>query len=102
RISEYQFLLSGIYSDLVWVSYEIFTSCAIYVNPKCKSFMPYKKLLALLFFTIPIPLISQETDLPIDQRIQEGFKPVADFVYWLVFYPLSIGEFQMPIVVVIL
>ncbi len=64
--------------------------------------MPYKKLLILLILTIPKILFSQETTIPIDRRIEEGFKPVADFIYWIVFYPISILGYEIPIVVAIL
>lgn len=67
-----------------------------------QAFMHYKKLLFILFFTFPTLVLSQETAQSIEQRISDGFKPVADFLYWLVFYPISIGSVEMPIVVLIL
>lgn len=50
----------------------------------------------------PRLLFAQDNGKPIDQRIEEGFKPIADFIYWLIFYPVSFGDYQMPIVVLIL
>ena len=64
--------------------------------------MQYNKLLILILVGLPSLIFAQEESIPIDQRIEEGFKPLADFLYWLIFYPISIGEYQMPGVVMIL
>ncbi|MBY5958360.1 alanine:cation symporter family protein [Membranicola marinus] len=64
--------------------------------------MLFRKVLALLFLTFPAFLFAQESGKSIDQRIEEGFKPISDFIYWLVFYPISFGGYEMPFVVLIL
>lgn len=64
--------------------------------------MQYTKILTFILVGLPSMVLAQADTIPIDQRIEEGFKPVADFLYWLIFYPISIGEYQMPGVVLIL
>ncbi len=64
--------------------------------------MLFRKILALIFLSFPSFLLSQESAVSIDQRIEEGFKPISDFIYWLVFYPITIGDYEMPFVVIIL
>lgn len=64
--------------------------------------MIFRKIIISTFLFIPTLLLSQEPAITIDQRIEEGFKPISDFIYWLVFYPISFGEYEMPFVVLIL
>ena len=65
-------------------------------------FMYYKKLISIFIFSFPAILLAQNATGSIEQRIEEGFEPVANFLYWLVFYPLSIAGYEMPVVVLIL
>ena len=65
-------------------------------------FMHYKKLISIFIFSFPAILFAQNATGSIEQRIEEGFEPVANFLYWLVFYPLSIAGYEMPVVVLIL
>jgi len=65
-------------------------------------FMTFRKIILFTFLSIPTLLLSQEPAITIDQRIEEGFKPISDFIYWLVFYPISFGKYEMPFVVLIL
>ncbi len=64
--------------------------------------MHFIKLLTFLFTLTPSFLIAQNNPKSIDQRIEENFKPIADFIYWWVFYPIQIGNFEVPGVVMIL
>lgn len=61
-----------------------------------------RRILFLFCLFLPSFLFSQESSLSIDQRIEQGFKPISDFIYWLVFYPVVIAEMEVPIVVLIL
>src|SRR5690625_7616433 len=61
-----------------------------------------RRILLLFCLILPSFLFSQESSLSIDQRIEQGFKPISDFIYWLVFYPVVISEMEVPIVVLIL
>lgn len=54
-------------------------------------------LSVMSFLLLSIPVLAQEKGL--DQRIDEGFKPIADWWGWLIFYPLFEG---VPIVLVLL
>src|SRR5690606_34574942 len=65
-------------------------------------FMYYKKLISIFIFSFPAILLAQNATGSIEQRIEEGFEPVANFLYWLVFYPVSIAGYEMPVVVLIL
>lgn len=59
-----------------------------------------KKPFSLLFLVTPFFAFSQETT--IDEKIEAAFKPFADTVYSIVFYPISIVGIEVPIVVLIL
>lgn len=61
-----------------------------------------RRILILFFIVLPSFLFSQQSSLSIDQKIEKGFKPVSDFIYWLVFYPVTISGMEVPIVVLIL
>lgn len=61
-----------------------------------------RRILILFFIVLPSFLFSQQSSLSIDQKIEKGFKPVSDFIYWLVFYPVTISGMDVPIVVLIL
>lgn len=62
----------------------------------------FRRIVFFLFVLFPFILHSQNESRSIDKRIEEGFKPVSDFIYDLVFYPLTIGGYEMPFVVLIL
>ncbi len=55
-----------------------------------------KKFLALLFIIVPIITFAQEKGL--DQRIDEGFKPISDTISGIVFFPI----FGVPFVLILL
>ncbi len=60
-----------------------------------------KKLLALLLFAVPMFTFAQEKGLA--ERINDGFKPVADAWGAIVFYPVSLGgDVKMPLVIIML
>ena len=59
-----------------------------------------KKVLSLLLLAVPMLTFSK--DLTIDQKIEEQFKPFADAVSSVVFYPISIVGIDVPIVVILL
>lgn len=54
----------------------------------------------MLAFAIPMLTFAQE--LTIDEKIEEKFKPFADVVSSVVFYPISIVGIDVPIVVILL
>ncbi|UCS95079.1 alanine:cation symporter family protein [Echinicola marina] len=66
----------------------------------------YRKLLSFLIFLLPISLYAQETspteDLSFGQRIDQSFQPVADAWESLVLYPITIGDYNIPIVLILL
>lgn len=60
-----------------------------------------KKLLALLMLMMPILTFAQEKGLA--EKINEGFKPVADAWGSIVFYPVELGGgVKMPLVIIML
>jgi AGCS family alanine or glycine:cation symporter len=59
-----------------------------------------KRILSMLVFAIPMLTFAQE--LTIDEKIEEKFKPFADVVSSVVFYPISIVGIDVPIVVILL
>ncbi|HKJ07002.1 MAG TPA: alanine:cation symporter family protein, partial [Flavobacteriaceae bacterium] len=59
-----------------------------------------KKFLTLLTLIVPIMLFSQEQT--IDEKIEAKFKPFANTVSDVVFYPVSIVGIEVPIVIIIL
>jgi AGCS family alanine or glycine:cation symporter len=64
-----------------------------------------KKLLALLFLISPILTFAQDetvTNLTIDQKIDNFFKPIADAVGKVVFYSISLGGHKVPLVLIVL
>jgi AGCS family alanine or glycine:cation symporter len=60
----------------------------------------YKKLISMLF--LALPMLSSAQELTIDEQIEEKFKPFADAVSEVVFYPISIAGIDVPIVVILL
>jgi len=64
------------------------------------------KTLILTLFSIFIPFITfaQETstELSIDQKIDAFFRPIADFVGGIIFFPVSIVGHSVPIVLIVL
>ena len=64
-----------------------------------------KKLLALLFLISPILTFAQngsKAALTIDQKIDNFFKPIADFVGNIVFASFTFGGHKVPLVLIIL
>ncbi|MFL0061913.1 alanine/glycine:cation symporter family protein [Tenacibaculum maritimum] len=60
-----------------------------------------KKLLTLLFAIVPMLTFAQEKSLA--ERINEGFKPIADAWGGFVFYPVELGGgVKMPLVIIML
>ncbi len=68
--------------------------------------MRLKAFLLLTFFSIfinPFTSFSQEeTSVGIDQKINNFFKPIADFISGIVFYDITISGHSVPIVLIIL
>ncbi|MFQ3181018.1 MAG: AGCS family alanine or glycine:cation symporter, partial [Polaribacter sp.] len=60
----------------------------------------YKKLISM--FLLAAPMFSFAQELTIDEQIEEKFKPFADAVSEVVFYPISIAGIDVPIVVILL
>lgn len=60
-----------------------------------------RKLLAS-FFLLLIPIVGIAKEMSIDEKIEKGFKPFADWVGSIVFYPVSIVGISVPIVLIIL
>ena len=60
----------------------------------------YKKLLSLLL--IAVPMLSFAQELSMDQKIEAKFKPFANAVSSVVFYPISIVGIEVPIVIIVL
>ncbi|CAA0235456.1 alanine/glycine:cation symporter family protein [Tenacibaculum maritimum] len=60
-----------------------------------------KRLLTLLFAIVPMLTFAQEKSLA--ERINEGFKPIADAWGGFVFYPVELGGgVKMPLVIIML
>jgi len=59
-----------------------------------------KKLLSLLFLITPFFSFAQEMSM--DEKIEAKFKPFADAVSSVVFYPISIVGIDVPIVIIVL
>ncbi|TCI91839.1 alanine/glycine:cation symporter family protein [Tenacibaculum sp. M341] len=60
-----------------------------------------KKLCTLLFTIVPMLIFAQEKGLA--EKINEGFKPIADAWGSFVFYPIKLGEgIEMPLVIIML
>lgn len=59
-----------------------------------------KKLLSLLFLAAPFFTFAQEQTM--DEKIEAKFKPFADAVSSVVFYPIPIVGIDVPIVIIIL
>ncbi len=51
---------------------------------------------------LAVPMLSFAQELTIDEQIEEKFKPFADAVSAVVFYPISIAGIDVPIVVILL
>ncbi|AWW31274.1 alanine glycine permease [Echinicola strongylocentroti] len=66
----------------------------------------YRKLLSFLIFLFPISLLAQEAapteELSFGQRIDRSFQPIADAWESLVLYPIPIGGYDIPIVLILL
>jgi len=60
-----------------------------------------KKLLTVFLAIIPFLTFAQE-NLSIDEQIEKGFKPIADFFTHWVFFPIKIAGLDVPIVIIIL
>ena len=60
-----------------------------------------KKLLSILFLLTPMLISAQEKGIA--EKINEGFKPVADVWGSIVFYPINLGGgVEMPLVIIML
>ena len=60
-----------------------------------------KKLLSILFLLTPMLISAQEKGIA--EKINEGFKPVADVWGSIVFYPINLGAgVEMPLVIIML
>jgi len=59
-----------------------------------------KKLLSLLFLVVPYITFAQENS--IDEKIEAGFRPIATWVSYYVFYPIVIVGVDVPIVLIVL
>lgn len=60
-----------------------------------------KKLLSSLFLLTPMLILAQEKGIA--EKINEGFKPVADVWGSIVFYPINLGGgVEMPLVIIML
>ncbi|WP_200975701.1 sodium:alanine symporter family protein [Echinicola sp. 20G] len=66
----------------------------------------YRKLLSFLIFLLPVSLFAQEAapteELSFGQRIDQSFQPVADAWESLVLYPIPIGEYNIPFILILL
>lgn len=61
------------------------------------------KLSLLLLTLLSLPLSTLGQDRGLDERINDAFKPVADWWGWLIFYPLPFdAPYNLPIVLVLL
>ena len=58
-----------------------------------------KRLLLLLFLT---PVVTFAQEMTIDEKIEAGFKPFADWIGSIVFYSISITNVDIPIVLLVL
>ena len=58
--------------------------------------------LTLFSFLIPIISFAQEVELSIDQKIDKAFRPIADAIGGTIFYPGSLGEHAVPLVLIVL
>ncbi|WP_018475256.1 alanine/glycine:cation symporter family protein [Echinicola pacifica] len=66
----------------------------------------YKKLLSLLIFLFPLSLLAQEAipseELSVGQKIDRSFQPFADVWESLVLYPITLGGYEIPIILILL
>ncbi len=61
------------------------------------------KLALSVFSVLLLPILVTAQDRGLDEKIDEAFKPVADWFEWLVFFPVPLPEpFNLPIVLVLL
>ncbi len=65
------------------------------------------KFIVLSLISVLTPLLSfaQETvneNLTIDQKIDAAFRPIADFIGGIIFYALPLGEYSVPLVLIVL
>ena len=64
-----------------------------------------KYLLSLAVALFPILSFAQEATIAaegIDQKIDKVFRPIADWLGGWIFYPISVGESQVPVVLFVL
>ena len=59
-------------------------------------------LLLTLTFLSPVLILAQDEAKGIDERVNDAFMPIANAWEGLVLYPVTIGEYQIPIVVILL
>lgn len=59
----------------------------------------------LLIIGLFVPFLSfaqDDVNAGMDQKIDKAFQPIADFVGFIVLYPLKFGGFEIPIIVILL
>lgn len=65
-----------------------------------------KSVLLILFsFFVPFITFAQDTVdevLTVDQKIDAFFRPIADFIGGYIFYPISVGDYSIPFVLIVL
>ena len=61
-----------------------------------------KRNLLMSLAVMIIPFFGFAKELSIDQEIEEEFKPFADWIGSIVFYPVSIVGISVPIVLIVL
>ncbi len=64
--------------------------------------MKLQKLLFIALLSIPYVGFSQEVKLGLDERINNAFMPIADWWEGLVLTSVPLGEYNVPIVVLLL
>jgi len=78
-----------------------FSSRFLYLPPQPKILQMRfpTKLITLLFAIIPFGLTAQETS-SIDDAINRVMQPVTDFLYQIVFFSISLGDREIPFVLI--
>ncbi len=63
----------------------------------------YAKFLLPILSVFVFPVLAAAQEKGLDKRIDEAFKPVADWFEWLVFYPVPLpAPFNLPLVLILL
>ena len=61
-----------------------------------------KRKLITSFILLISPIFAFSKEMSIDEKIESGFKPFADWIGHKVFYPISIAGIDVPIVLIVL